>query len=171
MITATIEMNITDTFGIIQCSRKCDDIIDITRDGLIRRHQCRDIFHTGAHRIDSQIQPALAGKTGRTSHPPNFPAIFLHQEVINVHTIQTAAGHKFQTVKGLFEQSAIKARKLDLHLRIDGGALHRPLEITDTSQVGLRLKLAQQRQIEMRSIERQVKRRFSQHIGHRALDP
>ena len=132
MITAAIKVNIAHGLWLVQCARNLDDIVHITRQRLVWRYQGHDIFHAGAHGIEPQIDFFCTGKTYRTSSPPNFFAILLHQEIVNADTVQAAAGRKFQTVIRLLKDTPMIAGKFYLHPGIMAVAPHRTLEISQS---------------------------------------
>ena len=164
-------MNIAYCLRIIQRPRHLDDVIHITRDGLIRCKQRSDILHSCAHGIQLEIYLALPGKTYSSLGLPNFLAILFHQEIIDANAVQTAAGRKLQTVKRLFEDAATKTGKLKLNLWIHLIAMNHTFEISQAGHIDIGVNITQQREVKMTAIKGQIQLCSLPHIANGTFQP
>ena len=77
-VATAIKVHIADRVGIVECSRKLDDVVNVARDRLIGRDKRRHILHACAHRIDLQIDTPLPREADRSIHEPDLTSAALH---------------------------------------------------------------------------------------------
>ena len=94
--------------GMIQCSCKFDDIVDVACNRLIRCDECRDILHARPHRIDLQIDTPFPRKPDRAVDQPDLAPVALHRKIVNADARERALCTEEEAVKRLVHQLSVR---------------------------------------------------------------
>ena len=118
IIAAAVKVHIAHGMRIVKRSCKCDDIVNIARNRLIRRDKSRNILHARAHRINLNVDTALSGETDRTIDQPDLASILLHRKIIDANAGKRPLRTKEQAVKRLIHEMTVRRRHLHLNMRV-----------------------------------------------------
>ena len=133
-------------------------VVHVARDGLVGRDERRDVLHARAHAVNAQIERLFAGQADGARDNPRLLAAILHEEVVNRNFVEAARRAQDEAVKGLLESLAAIRREIERDGRVAEAARELSLEIAETREVGARIKVFEQRKVEMTAIEREVER-------------
>ena len=157
-IAAAVEMDVADSLGMVERTREMNRVVHVARDGLIGRDERRDVLHARAHAVDAQVERPFARQADGARDEPRLLAAVLHEEIIDRDTIKAARSAQHEAVKRLLERLAMIGREIERDSGIAEAARELSLEIAETREVGARIEVLKQREVEMAAIEREIER-------------